>query len=98
MSNSVTEKKISKLLRENKKSMDEIQQHIYDTIILNQLTTGEVAALFTSLMRQVLTTSHNQALLDRLGLDSGKLNPEAISQIQMLLTIEWLDSQGLLKK
>ena len=91
------DKDIFKFLEQHKQSLDEIQQHIYDIIIINRMKNNEVAAMFTSLMRQIMTTEHNANLLDGLGLDVGKLNPEVLAKIQQILTEEWLAEQGLLK-
>ena len=95
--NKKMDKDIFKFLEQHKQSLDEIQQHIYDIIIINRMKNNEVAAMFTSLMRQIMTTEHNANLLDGLGLDVGKLNPEVLAKIQQILTEEWLAEQGLLK-
>ena len=97
MINKVAEKKISDYLNQNKQSLDEINQHIYDVITINRLTNSEVAALFTGLMRQVLSSEHNVKLLDNLGIQVGQLNPELTTKIQQILTEEWLANQGLIK-
>lgn len=97
MTNKVAEKKISDYLNQNKQSLDEINQHIYDIITINRLTNSEVAALFTGLMRQVLSSDHNTKLLDNLGIQVGQLNPELTTKIQQILTEEWLANQGLIK-
>lgn len=97
MINKVAEKKISDYLNQNKQSLDDINQHIYDVIKINRLTNSEVAALFTGLMRQVLSSEHNVKLLDNLGIQVGQLNPELTTKIQQILTEEWLANQGLIK-
>ncbi|HHK1319296.1 TPA: hypothetical protein ACQOEQ_001641, partial [Streptococcus pyogenes] len=96
--NKKLDKDIFKFLEQHKQSLDDIQQHIYDVIIINRLKNHEVAAMFTSLMRQIMTTEHNAKLLDSLGLDVGKLNPEVLAKIQQILTEEWLAEQGYLDK
>ncbi|HEL2363784.1 TPA: hypothetical protein TZY53_000673 [Streptococcus suis] len=95
--NAIAEKKISDYLNQNKKSLDEINQHIYDVIAINRLTNSEVAALFTGLMRQVLSSEHNAKLLDSLGIQVGQLNPALTTKIQQILTEEWLANQRLIK-
>ncbi|HEM5073819.1 TPA: hypothetical protein U1266_000910 [Streptococcus suis] len=97
MVNKVAEKKISDYLNQNRQSLDEINQHIYDVIAINRLTNSEVAALFTGLMRQVLSSDHNAKLLDNLGIQVGQLNPELTTKIQQILAEEWLANQGLIK-
>ncbi|CYX04241.1 hypothetical protein [Streptococcus suis] len=97
MINKVAEKKISDYLNQNKQSLDDINQHIYDVIKINRLTNSEVAALFTGLMRQVLSSEHNVKLLNILGIQVGQLNPELTTKIQQILTEEWLANQGLIK-
>ncbi|WP_312248526.1 hypothetical protein [Streptococcus parasuis] len=97
MVNKVADKKISDYLNQNKQSLDDINQHIYDVITINRLTNSEVAALFTGLMRQVLSSEHNVKLLDNLGIQVGQLNPELTTKIQQILTEEWLANQGLIK-
>ena len=97
MVNKVADKKISDYLNQNKQSLDDINQHIYDVIKINRLTNSEVAALFTGLMRQVLSSEHNVKLLDNLGIQVGQLNPELTTKIQQILTEEWLANQGLIK-
>ena len=97
MVNKVADKKISDYLNQNKQSLDDINQHIYDIITINRLTNSEVAALFTGLMRQVLSSEHNVKLLDNLGIQVGQLNPELTTKIQQILTEEWLANQGLIK-
>ncbi|HGA1322637.1 TPA: hypothetical protein ACIRIB_002413 [Streptococcus suis] len=95
--NTIAEKKISDYLNQNKQSLDEINQHFYDVIKINRLTNSEVAALFTGLMRQVLSSEHNVKLLNILGIQVGQLNPELTTKIQQILTEEWLANQGLIK-
>ncbi|HEM3628888.1 TPA: hypothetical protein U1C31_001151 [Streptococcus suis] len=95
--NAIAEKKISDYLNQNKQSLDDINQHIYDVIKINRLTNSEVAALFTGLMRQVLSSEHNVKLLNILGIQVGQLNPELTTKIQQILTEEWLANQGLIK-
>ncbi|HEL9623748.1 TPA: hypothetical protein U0J94_001148 [Streptococcus suis] len=97
MTNKVAEKKIVDYLDQNRQSLDEINQHIYDVIAINRLTNSEVAALFTGLMRQVLSSDHNAKLLGNLGIQVGQLNPELTTKIQQILTEEWLANQGLIK-
>lgn len=97
MGNKVSEKKISDYLNQNKQSLDDINQHIYDVILVNRLTNSEVAALFTGLMREILSSEHNKKLLSNLGIDIGQLNPELTTKIQQILTEGWLANQGLLK-
>ncbi|HFU4464338.1 TPA: hypothetical protein ACGO9X_001643 [Streptococcus suis] len=97
MVNKVTKKKLHDYLKQNKQSLDEINQHIYDIITINRLTNSEVAALFTGLMRQVLLSEHNTKLLSNLGIQIGQHNPELTTKIQQILTEEWLASQGLIK-
>ena len=97
MVNKVADKKISDYLNQNKQSLDDINQHIYDVITINRLTNSEVAALFTGLMRQVLSSEHNVKLFDNLGIQVGQLNPELTTKIQQILTEEWLANQGLIK-
>ncbi|HEM3524755.1 TPA: hypothetical protein U1578_001393 [Streptococcus suis] len=95
--NTIAEKKISDYLNQNKQSLDEINQHIYDVITINRLTTLEVAALFTGLMRQILSQEHNAKVLAIVGFEVGQLNPELTTKIQQILTEEWLANQGLIK-
>ncbi len=97
MVNKVADKKISDYLNQNKQSLDDINQHIYDVITINRLKNSDVAALFTGLMRQVLSSEHNVKLLDNLGIQVGQLNPELTTKIQQILTEEWLANQGLIK-
>ncbi|HEL9642781.1 hypothetical protein [Streptococcus suis] len=95
--NTIAEKKISDHLNQNKLSLDEINQHIYDVLVINRLTNSEVAALFTGLMRQILSEEHNSKRLSNVGIEVGQLNPEMTTKIQQILTEEWLANQGLLK-
>ncbi|WP_421362645.1 hypothetical protein [Streptococcus suis] len=95
--NAIAEKQINDYSNQNRQSLDEINQHIYDIITINRLTNSEVAALFTGLMRQVLSSEHNAKLLDSFGIQVGQLNPELTTKIQQILTEEWLANQGLIK-
>ncbi|HFU4217098.1 TPA: hypothetical protein ACGO8M_000474 [Streptococcus suis] len=95
--NAIAKKQIDDYLNQNRQSLDEINQHIYDVIAINRLTNSEVAALFTGLMRQVLSSEHNVKLLNILGIQVGQLNPELTTKIQQILTEEWLANQGLIK-
>ncbi|HEM4025180.1 TPA: hypothetical protein U1V69_000320 [Streptococcus suis] len=95
--NAIAKKQIDDYLNQNRQSLDEINQHFYDVIAINRLTNSEVAALFTGLMRQVLSSEHNTKLLSNLGIQNGQLNPELTTKIQQILTEEWLASQGLIK-
>lgn len=83
-----------KVLDENKQSLDDIQQHIWDTIILNQLNNSEVAALFTALMREALSQPQNIERLAELGITPDMLNTEAVTTIQRMLTDDWLIANG----
>lgn len=97
MSNKTVDNKIDKVLLESKQSLDEIHQHMFDIITINRLTNSEVASLFTSLMKQILTTETNSKLLSKLGIEVGMLTPKTIAAIQEALTVEWLEQNGLLK-
>lgn len=90
MANSTIIKKVAEELKRNQKSLDDIQQHIWDVIILNQLTNEQVAALFTSLMRETLMQPHNQKLLKQLNVGAETLDPKLVTLIQKILTENWL--------
>lgn len=61
--------KLKKTLEQNRVSLDELQEYIYNAISINVLTNEEVAALFMSTFMQVLDKPHNQALLKQLKVD-----------------------------
>nr|DAK67816.1 MAG TPA: hypothetical protein [Caudoviricetes sp.] len=90
MTNSTIIKNVSEELKKNQRSLDEIQQAVWDIIILNQLNNSQIAALFTSLMREALLQPHNKNLLEKLDITDDKLNPEVTVTIQKILTEEWM--------
>lgn len=90
MTTTQSEKKISEFLQKNQKSIDEIQQHVWDIITINRLTNSEVAALLTSFMRTTLLQPHNQELLKKIGLSKENLTPRVVVETQNILTIQWL--------
>ncbi len=63
-------KELKQVVTDNKLSLDEIQNHMYEMITLNVLTNEEVAALLSSLFMQLLDKPHNKKQLQSIGVDS----------------------------
>lgn len=93
----IVDKELRQFLKDNNSSLDDIQEHIWDIIVLNQLSNQEVAAVFTSLMRDVLSQEHNAKLLGDIGISIEQLNPHLTTDIQQILTEEWLIDNGFIK-
>lgn len=98
MTNSITDKKITEALEKHKQSLDDIYQHFWDAIVLNRLTNAEAAALFTSLMRQILMTEVNSKLLADVGIGEEQLTSEVVTVIQNELTLSYFRESGLLNE
>lgn len=98
MTNSIADKKITEALEKRKQSLDDIYQHFWDAIVLNRLTTSEAAALFTSLMRQILMTEVSSKLLAGVGIGEEQLTSEVVTVIQNELALSYFRESGLLNE
>ena len=79
-------------MTDKEKHIDEIHQHILDGALIYKLTNQEIAALLTSVMRNILVQEHNAAQLNDMGIDVNKLNPETITLFQKIWTEEYMKS------
>lgn len=88
--NRLQKKHIKEYLDENRMSMDEIQQAFLDSFTMNQVSNEEAAALFVSLMRNMLLMPHNAAQLEELDIDPKKLSVDAITELIGVLAKEYI--------
>lgn len=72
------------------KQIEELHQHIIDGVLMYKLTNKDVAALLTSVMRNVLTQNHNANQLASMGIAVTKLDPEVVTLIQRMWTEEYI--------
>lgn len=79
--NRTQRKHIDEYLNNNKLSLDEIQQAFIDSFTLNKVTNEQAAALFVSIMRNMLQMSHNAAQLNEIGIDSTKLSIDVVTEL-----------------
>lgn len=66
----MTIEKLKQTIIDNRLSLDQAQDYIYQIISLNAFTNEQVAALFMSVFMQMLDKPHNAHLLKQLGVDS----------------------------
>lgn len=84
--NNIQSKKILKYIEENKMSLDEIQQHFLDVMMINGMTNNEVAALLFSIMRNVLATESNKKALNAMGINNvNQLGVTGVLEVQKLM-------------
>ena len=79
-------------MTDKEKHIDELHQHILDGALIYKLTNQEIAALLTSVMRNILVQEHNVAQLNYMGIDINKLSPEVVTLIQKIWTEEYIKS------
>ena len=72
--------------------IEELHQLILDGALIYKLTNQEIAALLTSVMRNILRQEHNAAQLNDMGIDVNKLSPEVVTLFQKILTEEYIKS------
>ena len=79
-------------MTDKEKHIDELHQHILDGALIYKLTNQEIAALLTSVMRNILGQEHNAAQLNDMGIDVNKLSPEVVTLFQKIWTEEYIKS------
>lgn len=79
--NRFQKKHIKEYLDDNKMSLDEIQQAFLDSFTMNQVSNEEAAALFVSLMRNMMVMPHNAEQLKDLGIDPTKLSIDTATEL-----------------
>ena len=79
--NRFQKKHIKEYLDDNKMSLDEIQQAFLDSFTMNQISNEEAAALFVSLMRNMMVMPHNAQQLKDLGIDPTKLSIDTATEL-----------------
>lgn len=87
--NRFQKRKIDEFVKDQKKDLDEMQQHIYDMVTLYGLTNAEVAALLTSIMIQVLKGDNNKKYLEQMNLTPDTLGLKSTLLIQEILTDQY---------
>lgn len=73
------------------KKMDELHQHLLDGALLFKLSNEEVAALLTSIMRNILTMEDNRKRLEKMNIKVEDLSTDNVLTIQKLLTEGYLE-------
>ena len=79
-------------MSEKQKHINELHQHILDGVIIYKLTNQEIAALLTSVMRNILVQEHNKSRLIDMGIAEEHLTPETVTLIQRIWTEEYIKS------
>lgn len=79
--NRFQKKHIKEYLDKNKMSLDEIQQAFLDSFTMNQVSNEEAAALFVSLMRNMMVMPHNAQQLKDLGIDPTRLSIDTATEL-----------------
>lgn len=79
--NRFQKKHIKEYLDDNKMSLDEIQQAFLDSFTMNQVSNEEAAALFVSLMRNMMVMPHNAQQLKDLGIDPTRLSIDTATEL-----------------
>lgn len=89
--NRFQKKHINKYLKENRMTLDEIQQAFLDSFTMNQLSNMEIASLLVSVMRNTLQQPANASLLrEQVGIDPDKLGIDAVTEVMGLLAKEFV--------
>lgn len=70
--------------------MDQLQDLILSAFGEQMLTNEEVAALLTSVMRNIMLQPANEISLKKAGLDRPSMNAEVVCLTQQLWTLEYL--------
>ncbi|MDT1957584.1 hypothetical protein MX629_04000 [Carnobacterium divergens] len=99
--NRFQKRSINEFINDQEKDLDEMQQHIYDMIILYRLTNEEVGSLLTSVMLRVMSNDKNKPKLEEMGITKFNLSVDVVSEIQKILTksyVDKLDADGKVKK
>ncbi|WP_125707514.1 hypothetical protein [Companilactobacillus zhongbaensis] len=79
--NRFQKKHIKEYLDDNKMSLDEIQQVFLDSFTMNQVSNEEAAALFVSLIRNMMVMPHNAQQLKDLGIDPTRLSIDTATEL-----------------
>lgn len=79
--NRFQKKHIKEYLDDNKMSLDEIQQAFLDSFTMNQVSNEEAAALFVSLMRNMMVMPHNAQQLKDLGIDPTRVSIDTATEL-----------------
>lgn len=79
--NRFQKKHIKEYLDDNKMSLDEIQQAFLDSFTMNQVSNEEAAALFVSLIRNMMVMPHNAQQLKDLGIDPTRLSIDTATEL-----------------
>ena len=79
-------------MSEKQKHINELHQHILDGAIIYKLTNQEIAAVLTSVMRNILTQEHNKGRLIEMGIAEEHLTPETVTLIQRIWAEEYIKS------
>lgn len=89
--NRFQKKHINNYLKENRMTLDEIQQAFLDSFTMNQLSNMEIASLLVSVMRNTLQQPPNASLLkEQVGIDPDKLGIDAVTEVMGLLAKEFV--------
>jgi len=74
-------KHIKQYLNDNRMSLDDIQQAFLDSFTMNQISNEEAAALFVSLMRNMMLMPHNASQLQALGIEPKTMSVDSITEL-----------------
>lgn len=89
--NRIQKKHIDKYIKDNRMTLDEIQQTFLDVFTINQLSNMEIASLLVSVMRNTLQRPHNAEMMrEQMGVDPDKLGVDAVTELMALFTKEYV--------
>lgn len=77
-------------------SVDTMQKEIVKMMSVSNLNMMERAAVITSVMYVHLNFKSNKEILSRLGISTSMLTVEAVTAVQQLLTLQYMESNSFI--
>ncbi|GGC84347.1 hypothetical protein [Enterococcus wangshanyuanii] len=74
------------------KPLDDIQNKVLSDCSTYMLTNEEIAALLTSIMRNIMLQPHNETLLQDQGINRVDRNTQLVTEVQRVWTMSYLES------
>lgn len=73
------------------KPLDDIQSKVLSDCSRYMLTNEEIAALLTSIMRNIMMQPHNEMLLQKQGIKRADMNAQLVTEVQRVWTLSYLE-------
>jgi hypothetical protein len=73
------------------KPLDDIQSKVLSDCSKYMLTNKEIAALLTSIMRNIMLQPHNEMLLQEQGINRVDMDAQLVTEVQRVWTLSYLE-------